>query len=677
MHTQLHHFRSASLRLFLAIALLFAVALQTPASVAGAQPPVVLYVDAGAPPGGDGASWATALDSLQAALAVAGAGTQVWLAAGVYRPSAETTPGDPRSATFTITPGVSLYGGFDPAAGLDTWEERNPAALRTVLNGDLDGNDVDPDGDGIIESWQDLVGGNAYHVMYLDGAGGAPLGRDTVLDGLVITGGLAEEPGARVQGGGIYCAAAWGECSPSLSNLVIVGNRATSGGGMYNDGTSGVNSSLLAHVTFRGNYAGHDGGGLFNNGIYSGDSSPLLVDVTFEANVAGQAGGGMVNYGYQGTSDPTLINVSFYGNRAGTWGGGIFSCGYYGGTSNMTLVNGVFVGNQATWGGGGVHNSTYGGSSSHTITNTTFVANHAERGGGLFSENELATQHLALSNAILWGNSATLAGAQAFNGNATVEISHSDIEGSGGSAAWDVALGTDQGGNLDQDPSFLRVPDPGDGDWTTPADNDYGDLRLGSPSPAVDAGDNAALPPDTHDVDGDGNVAEVLPVDRDGNPRLAAGSDGLPAVVDMGAYEVAAAAQADLSLEATVSQVSARAGDTLVYRFTIVNHGPDDASQVVLVDSLSPAASFQAASPGCLEAGGEVTCGPAALPAAMGTTYHVTVTLAVVGADSLVNTASVSAAEPDPDPTNNVVTVTTQIGTLQFLLYLPVVVVGQ
>jgi hypothetical protein len=406
-----------------------------------------------------------------------------------------------------------------------------------------------PNGDGVVASWLDLRGGNAYHVLYLDGARDQALGRDTVLDGLVITGGMADTADAPGQGGGIYCAGRSGECSPTLSNLVVTGNRATTGGGIYNNGSGGVSSPVLKRVTLRGNYAGHDGGGVFNDGIYGGNSSPILVDVTFEANEAGYTGGGLVNYGYQGTSSPALLNVSFYGNRAGTWGGGIFSCAHYGGTSNVSLVNGVFVGNQARWGGGGMHNSVYGGSSTHMVVNATFAANSAERGGGLYSENEQGSHRLALSNAILWGNQAAVPGAQAYNSNAAVVIGHSDVEGSGGSAAWDSALGTDGGGNLDHAPGLVREPDPGDGNWATPADNDYGDLRPGSSSPALDAGDNTALPADGYDLDGDGNTAEALPVDRDGRPRLVSAGDGQPATVDMGAYE-GAAALADLSLPA-------------------------------------------------------------------------------------------------------------------------------
>ena len=58
-----------------------------------------------------------------------------------------------------------------------------------------------------------------------------------------------------------------------------------------------------------------------------------------------------------------------------------------------------------------------------------------------------------------------------------------------------------------------------------------GDYHLQQYSPCIDAGDNAALPPDTTDLDNDGNTTEPIPVDQDGEPRIIDG------VVDMGVYE--------------------------------------------------------------------------------------------------------------------------------------------
>jgi hypothetical protein len=69
------------------------------------------------------------------------------------------------------------------------------------------------------------------------------------------------------------------------------------------------------------------------------------------------------------------------------------------------------------------------------------------------------------------------------------------------------------------------------------------DLQLGAGSPCVDAGVNGGLPADLVDLDCDGNVAELLPLDVTGIGRRAddvtvsdTGGGSAP-VVDMGAYE--------------------------------------------------------------------------------------------------------------------------------------------
>ena len=49
-------------------------------------------------------------------------------------------------------------------------------------------------------------------------------------------------------------------------------------------------------------------------------------------------------------------------------------------------------------------------------------------------------------------------------------------------------------GNINADPQFVRSPPrAGDGAWGTSDDN-YGDLRLQLTCPAIDAGNNAAVP---------------------------------------------------------------------------------------------------------------------------------------------------------------------------------------
>jgi hypothetical protein len=68
-----------------------------------------------------------------------------------------------------------------------------------------------------------------------------------------------------------------------------------------------------------------------------------------------------------------------------------------------------------------------------------------------------------------------------------------------------------------------------------------GDLRLQPGSSAIDAGSNAALPPDEFDLDGDGDFSESVPLDLDGAARISdvpgVGNNSNDFVVNLGAYE--------------------------------------------------------------------------------------------------------------------------------------------
>ena len=133
--------------------------------------------------------------------------------------------------------------------------------------------------------------------------------------------------------------------------------------------------------------------------------------------------------------------------------------------------------------------------------NCTFTDNSASgKGGGVDNYDSNPT----LTNCILWGNTAPT-GPQ-IHGDSPI-VTFSDVQG----VLWP---GT---GNINSDPCFVDV--------------DANDLRLLSDSPCVDTGDTAALPPDITDLDGDGDTAESIPFDLDGNDRVWNG------IVDIGAYE--------------------------------------------------------------------------------------------------------------------------------------------
>jgi hypothetical protein len=252
-------------------------------------------------------------------------------------------------------------------------------------------------------------------------------------------------------------------------------------------------------------------------------SHPQLASVTFSGNHADQYGGGMVNW----YSDSRLTNATFSGNQANDGGG------MYNWFSDPQLVNVTFRGNYAADNGGGMDNDH----SDPQMVNVTFSGNHADQyGGGMCNTGGVTGSSPTLGNCILWGNTAP-AGSQIHNDAGTPTINYGLVQGGcPPSSACDPNL-------LDANPLFLRDPDSGDGDWTTPGDNDYGDLRLRSTSPAIDSGDNSALPADTLDLDGDGDTSEPLPLDLDRAPRrvdvpgVIDSGNGTPPIVDRGAFE--------------------------------------------------------------------------------------------------------------------------------------------
>ena len=78
--------------------------------------------------------------------------SEIWVAAGTYRPSDRLDAADPRSVTFRLPGGVGYYGGF---AGTETQrDQRDPAENETVLSGDLNGDDAAvvalPGGQGLV-----------------------------------------------------------------------------------------------------------------------------------------------------------------------------------------------------------------------------------------------------------------------------------------------------------------------------------------------------------------------------------------------------------------------------------------------------------------------------------------------------------------------------------------------
>lgn len=116
-----------------------------------------------------------------------------------------------------------------------------------------------------------------------------------------------------------------------------------------------------------------------------------------------------------------------------------------------------------------------------------------------------------------------------------------------------------------------------------------------------------------------------------------------------------ASSLADLAIVKTASKDSVKIGDNFEYTLEVTNNGPSAATSVAISDEVPAGLSFVSADPGCEfePVSGTVVCDLGSL--ASGDSVSVTITVQVDGdaGGQIHNTASVSAQQTDPDPSNN------------------------
>lgn len=622
----------------------------TLAATTSACVPATLYVSQAAVAGENhGGSWADAYVDLQDALNTAIAGDQIWVAQGSY------TPGVRRTDSFVLGSGVDLYGGF---AGTEAaLAQRDWQSNITLLSGDIGVAGSASDNAYHVLTVRDsaaqqivdgltIAAGNADQ-SYDMGGGLYALNARLALRNLRFTGNAARMGGAIAgdasaialdsvsvsgnhawQGGGLYIANA---SALTLTQVLIENNQSSAVGNAMADGTGGgglmaIDSQLqLDHVIFRANQATNPSAYAFaaGGGMSSQGGSLSLYDVRFIGN-SGDNGGGLFN----GTNDAQIDHVSFDRNSANWWGGGMSSQ-----AERLRMSSTTFDGNSGSWGGAIYLNGT-----GATIANARLRQNTAYNGAGLviFGGEPL------ISNAVFSNNTASNSGAGIYNHGASipslvgVTFSGNAAGASGGAiynyvgsyiqlrnsvlwgdsaadgpellaletgsvtASFSIVGGGSAGqGNQGADPQFVLNPSPGaDGAWGT-GDDLLGDLHLRPGSPAIDAGDNAAVPADTLDVNGDHNTDEPLPLDLDGAGRFADDPDradtghGAAPIVDIGAYEFAPAPIAppapplsDLSVQITADHSQVRRGETVRFAIVVGNDGPDPARAITVTTTL-------------------------------------------------------------------------------------------
>ncbi|HSP17686.1 MAG TPA: hypothetical protein VLV78_23275 [Thermoanaerobaculia bacterium] len=135
-------------------------------------------------------------------------------------------------------------------------------------------------------------------------------------------------------------------------------------------------------------------------------------------------------------------------------------------------------------------------------------------------------------------------------------------------------------------------------------------------------------------------------------------------VANNSATATAAVNAADVSIAKTVSAPLPFGGQSVTYTLAVANAGPAPATGVTVTDPLPAGTTFVSATPAGMCTGtSTLTCSVGTLASGASATITIVVT-APLAAGSITNTATVSAAEPDPNPANNTSLATIVLGSV-------------
>lgn len=352
-----------------------------------------------------GTSWATAKQTLQAALNVAVMGDQIWVKRGTYYPATATSP-------IVAKSGVSLYGGFSGVESV--LSARDTSLLRTVnktvLSADLQGDDVP-------NSSYSLDPANASEILKLQN-----VSNRTFIDGFVFEGAVSA---AIVHSGingvakaifqrcvirnsnyGMLNSSNNGSSHPRFSACQVYQNRIGIGSFPTNNGSCNpqIDSSWFAN---------NAEGAVFSDGIAGTDNAVFCKKTIFQANNS-FTNGGAIRQLIGGTGNLSLTACHFIANTAGNGSGGAVYFLRKAATiaSGFTLQNTTFRNNSASEKGGAIASN---GAGTQVWLRNSFKGNQAARGGAIcFLNAQAKTAQVQSNNNILSGNSASVAGGALF-----------------------------------------------------------------------------------------------------------------------------------------------------------------------------------------------------------------------------------------------------------------------
>ena len=440
-------------------------------------PRKVIYVDGNAAGANDGTSWADAYKHLQAALADADESAkpvEIRVGGGVYRPDQgrATRGANPREFTFSLAGGVTLRGGYAGPGEADP-NARDVRRYRTILSGDLKGNDADLT-DPLLLMGHPTRTDNSYHIVTVRHSPAGP----AVLDSFTVTGGNGEDNDVFPcfspirHGGGLHSNA---DGQDGSSDVIVIdcsfeaNSSGQSGGAIYH--RAAANLTVIG-CEFKGNYAAN-GGAIEVDGMLGGTAN--LASCVLADNRA-RYGGAVYATSVRRTA---LTGCTLRANRAGRGGAVLVQGPAEGGPHVFDAASCLFAGNWADrhpWTvaepqspggapeggaivsqdeelarGGAVY---IAGPTEGHWTQCTFASNSAQGGSSLACDSNAAPSRLELGNCIVWDD-----GNQIWNADGSmITVGRSDVRDLQ-SSTYDPYDGLLWGsGNIDADPSFA---DPG------------------------------------------------------------------------------------------------------------------------------------------------------------------------------------------------------------------------
>jgi hypothetical protein len=375
---------------------------------------------------------------------------------GSLRDAITAANADPTASTITFAPGlngqtISLSSGALPAITANNLSIQGPGASALTVSGS----------------------GSSSVLSVAAGAAGVSI------SGLTVANGKSFNSGVGISNAGELTLSA----SVITGNVIFIG-ISSGGAGIFNSGTMTINASTITGNQDIGN--DHSlGGGIQNSGTMTIVASNISNNSSSAKLIA--SGGGLSNSGTLTIQDSFIASNTVFTNFISASGGGIDNSG------TLTVTGSTVSGNSASPGlfGGTASGGGLGlTAGSAALTNCTLTGNSAPSGG------IKAGATLIMLNCTVAANSA--GGGLVLGTGAAVTLQNTIVAGNAGGDISGAV--TSQGNNLVGNPAgssgLIASDRTGVNPQLGPLQFNGGltpTMALGPGSPALDAGNNAAV----------------------------------------------------------------------------------------------------------------------------------------------------------------------------------------